>query len=78
MAPRSHLVISFLALTWAGATCATPSSGAEPVTLYRNLTLIDGTGGPARPGMAILTRGERIVAVGPVAELPSPSGATVV
>ena len=37
--------------------------------VYRGATLIDGTGGPARPDMAVVTRGERIEAVLPSAEL---------
>jgi imidazolonepropionase-like amidohydrolase len=63
-----------LALGLAGAAHA-----AEPGrVLYRGATLIDGTGGAARPNMAILTQGERIEAVRPVAELPAPANAKVV
>ncbi|MGH8277042.1 MAG: amidohydrolase family protein, partial [Steroidobacteraceae bacterium] len=39
--------------------------------------MIDGTGAPARPGMAILTRGERIEAIGPTLTLKTPAGARV-
>ena len=33
--------------------------------VYTNVTLIDGTGAPARPHMAIAVRGERIAAIEP-------------
>ncbi|WP_374658276.1 amidohydrolase family protein [Phenylobacterium sp.] len=36
------------------------TAGAEPATVYRNATLIDGTGAAPKPGMSILVRGERI------------------
>ena len=49
-----------------------------PVVLYRDATLIDGTGGPTRPHMSILTRGEHIERVAPTAALPAPAGAEIV
>jgi hypothetical protein len=54
-----------------------PPAAAE-VVLYRNATLIDGTGAPGRPGMSVLVDGERIAQVLPTAELPAPAGARVV
>jgi imidazolonepropionase-like amidohydrolase len=67
-----------LALTLA-LSLAAVAFAAEPArVLYRGATLIDGTGGPAQPAMAILTQGERIEAVGPVASLSAPPGAAVV
>jgi imidazolonepropionase-like amidohydrolase len=63
-----------VALAAAGATAS-----AEPLaTLYRHANLIDGTGGPMRPGMSVLVRGERIAAVGPDAEIVAPAGGAVV
>lgn len=53
------------------------TAAAEPV-LYRNATLIDGTGTPGRPGMSVLVDGERIVQVKPTADLAAPAGARVV
>ncbi len=47
---------------------------AAPATLYADLTVIDGTGAPARPHQDILIRGEHIVAVGPHGEIAVPSG----
>lgn len=41
-----------------------PAPDSERV-VYRHATLIDGTGAPARRDMAVVTRGERIVAVVP-------------
>jgi imidazolonepropionase-like amidohydrolase len=39
---------------------------AEPLsTAYRDVTLIDGLGGPARPGMTLVVEGERLAAVLP-------------
>jgi imidazolonepropionase-like amidohydrolase len=67
-------MFGLLALAWAGAASAAP----DAATLYRGLVLIDGTGAAARPGMAILTRGERIETIAPAAELPPPPGAKVV
>jgi imidazolonepropionase-like amidohydrolase len=48
------------------------------VTLYRHATLIDGTGGRARPGMSVLVEGERIKAVAPDADLTATPNAKVV
>jgi cytosine/adenosine deaminase-related metal-dependent hydrolase len=50
-----------------GASFAPPS--AEARIVYRGFTLIDGSGGPARSAMAVVTRGETIEAVLPSAEL---------
>ncbi|MFC1430097.1 amidohydrolase family protein [Streptacidiphilus sp. N1-3] len=46
---------------------AAPAPGT--VTVYRGATLIDGTGGPARPGTTIVVDGAEIRAVAPDAEL---------
>lgn len=46
-------------------------------TLFVDVTLVDGDASPPRPGMAILVRGEKIAAVGPVAAL-SAAGAKVI
>jgi len=60
------------------AALALAAPAAAETVLYRNATLIDGTGTPGRPGMSVLVEGERIAAVRPDAELPSPAGARVV
>jgi imidazolonepropionase-like amidohydrolase len=51
---RSFLLAAGLALAAASA------QAAEAQTVYRNATLIDGTGAKAQPGMSLLVRGERI------------------
>jgi cytosine/adenosine deaminase-related metal-dependent hydrolase len=56
-----------------------PSSalaGEAAVTVYRNVTVIDGLGGPPRPGQDLLIQGERILAIRPTGQ-PVPEGARV-
>ncbi|MGH6634262.1 MAG: amidohydrolase family protein, partial [Sphingopyxis sp.] len=57
----------------ASLMAAAPSHAAEQV-LYTNVSVIDGTGGPARAGQDILIDGERIVAVGAHDTLASRAG----
>ena len=67
--------VAFLALAAAAAAPGSPSA-----TVYTNVTLIDGTGAPAAPGMAIVVQGERIVSVLSMAALtahPIDGAATV-
>jgi len=70
--PRLLLVALLLAAR------SLPVSAQPGSILIRNVTLVDGTGGPARAGQSVLIRGERIVAVGPAARLGVPPGAEVV
>ena len=49
-----------------GAPFAPPQTG---LVLFRNATLIDGTGAPARKGMDVLVDGERIVKIVPDTEI---------
>jgi imidazolonepropionase-like amidohydrolase len=74
------LSVSSLTLAALAALCMAGAATAatEPQVLYRGATVIDAAGGAARPGMAILTRGERIEAVAPAGELAAPPGAEVV
>jgi len=62
-------------LAWL-AISAVPAFAADPEVLYRGATLIDVEHGLGRSHIAILTRGDRIEAVGPA--LAPPAGATVV
>ncbi len=65
--------LSALCLSFLLAACAVTGTppGRTPFApppeekriIYSGVTLIDGTGGPARPGMAVITKGERIEAV---------------
>lgn len=58
--------------TGAPAPFAEPGAGA--VSVYRRATLIDGTGGPARPSMTIVTDGAAIVLVAPDDAVPEYQG----
>ena len=69
------MIRSFL-LGLAALALAGPADAA--VTLYRNATLIDGTGAPPRPGMSVLVDGERIAQVLPSDRLAAPPDARVV
>ncbi|HST35576.1 MAG TPA: amidohydrolase family protein [Allosphingosinicella sp.] len=67
-----RLILAFWALALAGLAVAQPpyappSPGQR--TIYRDFTLIDGTGAAPRPGMALIVNGERIEALLPAAEL---------
>jgi len=52
-------------------------AGAE-TTVLRNVTVIDGTGAPAKPNSAIVMTDGKIAYVGPVSGLKAPQGAKVV
>jgi imidazolonepropionase-like amidohydrolase len=56
-------LLSFALLLVAAAPYERPKAGAR--TVYRHAALIDGTGAALRPGMAVITDGERIEAVVP-------------
>lgn len=58
------------------AVLALAAPAAAETVLYRNATLIDGTGAPPRPGVSVLVTDERIAAVG--ADVAAPEGARVV
>ncbi|MDQ0463103.1 imidazolonepropionase-like amidohydrolase [Caulobacter ginsengisoli] len=66
------LMLALLAITPLAA-----QADGEPATLFANLTLVNGDASPPQPGMAILVRGERIEAVGPVGQVQA-AGAKVV
>src|SRR3546814_9050662 len=53
--------------TTSNAPFAPTETGARLV--FRNASLIDGSGGPMRPDMGVVTNGQRIEAVLPNAEL---------
>ncbi|HYJ06504.1 MAG TPA: hypothetical protein VEX43_15315 [Chthoniobacterales bacterium] len=94
MNKATHLlaVVTCLSLAgWGRAAEATPANSPTPaaspsprlpakdkVVVYSGAAIIDGTGGPLRPEMAIITHGERIEAIVPLAELKLPPGAEVV
>jgi imidazolonepropionase-like amidohydrolase len=70
-------------IRWFLALCALALSAAVPAAqriVYRGATLIDGTGAPAVPNMAVIVDGERIAAVLPADGLTAPmtEGAEIV
>ncbi|HEY0650488.1 amidohydrolase family protein [Phenylobacterium sp.] len=60
------------------AVLAVAGPAVAETVLYRNATLIDGTGAPPRPGTSVLVDGEKIAEVRPAAQLAAPPGARVV
>ena len=50
------------------------SAAAESVLLLENVTVIDGSGAPARAGLSVAVTGERISAVGPAGSVLAISG----
>lgn len=52
-------------------------SVAEPAVALTNVTVLDGTGAPARRGMTVVIRDGRIAAVGPVGSTVVPTGVRV-
>lgn len=75
---RAATLAIFFAL--AGVSSTPPAAGSPPgpALAIRGVTLIDGSGEPPRPGITVIVRGERIVAVGPDGEVPVPEGTEVV
>ncbi len=66
-------VFVLLACTGCGGQM-TESATTEPVLLLENVTVIDGTGAPARAGLSVAVTGERISAVGPAGSVRAISG----
>lgn len=74
--PRSRRLALLTALASLGlALSPAAAAGAPQATLYTGATVIDGTGGAARPDQDILVEGERIVAIGAHDALASRAGA---
>ncbi|MGH7656819.1 MAG: amidohydrolase family protein, partial [Gemmatimonadales bacterium] len=53
------------------------TSVTDPVVALTNVTIIDGTGAPARPGQTVVIQNGRITAVGPAPDTEVPAGAKV-
>lgn len=87
---RAALGLVFLAMAFQSPALAHVPPGAmeRPFApaekgvrvIYTGVTLIDGRGGPAQPGMAVITQGERIAKVLPLAQLDEATrqGATLI
>lgn len=67
------MAVAALAVTTAGSALAQQPRS----TLVRNVTLIDGTGGPSLPGASVLVTGDRIALVS-ATEIQAPAGATLI
>lgn len=65
------------ACTGGRASSAAPSTAA-PALAITNVTVVDVTGGPSRPGQTVVVSGNRITGVGPAAGTQVPRGARVV
>ena len=66
-------VFVLLACTGCGGRM-TESAATESVLVLENVTVIDGTGAPARAGLSVAVIGERISAVGPAGVVRAMSG----
>lgn len=75
------MVYVFAAFVAGGCSGSTRSGGAEktPVSLaITHVTVIDMTGAAPKPGMTVVTSGDRITAIGPSDQLMPPKNAVVV
>ena len=59
---NNSILAALLAASWTSSAVGADTS-VEGRVAYRHVTLIDGTGAPARPGMTVFVRGELIEAV---------------
>ena len=74
---RSMLAAAFLLAACASAPTRIIDAG-EPVTAFRNVTVITEYGGERLEHQTVAVRGDRIIAVGPDSSIVLPEGATVV
>ena len=61
-----------------GLSFSLPSAGTDASLAITNVTVIDTTGGPNRPGMTVVLEGNRIVAVAPTRRASLPKSARAV
>src|SRR5579859_5846650 len=66
-------ITALLAMSWPGLV----SQASAETTVLENVTVIDGTGAPAKPNSAIVMTDGKIAYVGPVSGLKAPAGAKV-
>lgn len=66
------LVLGFLSLitSVAAAQSSSPSAMPRAALVVRSVSIIDGTGSPARPGLSLVVRDGRIAAIVPAGEEP--------
>ncbi len=80
---RAWLTLIFAILFVSSPALAQPQRPSpvrynQPVIAITHVTVVDGTGAPARRDQTIVIRDGRIAAVGPAARTPAPAGATVI
>ena len=75
---RGTAIVARLGLTLLLGAMLSAQSPATPDLAIVGATLIDGTGGPARPDMTVIVREGRIQRIGPRATTPPPAGAGVI
>ncbi|MBB6254985.1 amidohydrolase family protein [Nitrospirillum iridis] len=68
---RCALMLPSLLVLWTGERVRAQETAPEPVVIYQGATLVDGTGAAPRPGMAVVTKGQVIALVAPVAQVPA-------
>jgi imidazolonepropionase-like amidohydrolase len=79
---RALLALAALGVGWllllpGGAVGAQASGDSVGRTVLVGVTVVDGTGSPARPNQSVLIEGERIAAIFPAGSRPLPPGATI-
>lgn len=78
MKPLRQLLLLLLCAAVVTCDVGDASSSRSSVIAITNVTVIDGTGTAAQPGMTVVVEGDRITAVGRAAEVAAPPGARVV
>lgn len=78
IACRTAALLAALPLAACTARPAAQPGPASTTLAISNVTVVDVTGGPSRPGQTVLVAGNRITAVGPSAATPVPRGARVI
>jgi imidazolonepropionase-like amidohydrolase len=72
-------VVAFAVVFTAVFTAASVyAQNGEQSIAIQNVTVIDGISADARPALTVVTRGDRITAIGPAAEVAIPDGAAVI
>ncbi len=73
-----NLAFFLSAPLWVAQPIPAQPAAAPPAVVIRDVTVIDGSGGPPRPGQTVVVQGDRITAVGAVADVPVPDGARII
>lgn len=74
----NRLFGTFVLALVAVAACRSEPAALDADLLIQHVTVIDGTGAAPRPDQSVAIKGERIVALGPAAEVRAPATAKVI